>query len=61
MGSKLMEYGGWRYEERVGGCDLNRALMVCRQNRLEDDVGLVCCGDDFDESEVIFFFAFFFK
>ena len=56
MGSELMEYGGWRYEERVGGHDLNNAVVVCRQNQLEDDVGLVCCGDDFDESEVNFFF-----
>lgn len=25
MGSELMAYGGWRYEERVGGCDLKES------------------------------------
>ncbi|KAL9451151.1 hypothetical protein AB3S75_012828 [Citrus x aurantiifolia] len=49
MGSELMEYGGWRYEERVGGCDLNRALVrwtVAEIGGLEicKVVGCICSG-----------------
>lgn len=58
----MVEYGGWKYEERTGGGGLNRALVVWTENWLEDGDGLVSYYGGFDWwTEVNFVFLFFEK